>query len=68
LGYYFLQLVKQLGGIPRQTSTNQGSKTIHMAGHQINLTKQYNTAWGLDSGTPPQTPKKKACGGCTPFF
>jgi len=42
IGYYYLQLVKSCGGIPRRTSTDRGTETIHMAGHQINLTAQYN--------------------------
>ncbi|KAA1105901.1 hypothetical protein PGT21_023607 [Puccinia graminis f. sp. tritici] len=42
IGYYYLQLVKQMGGIPRRTTTDRGAETIHMAGHQINLTEQYN--------------------------
>ncbi|PLW56756.1 hypothetical protein PCANC_01643 [Puccinia coronata f. sp. avenae] len=42
VGYYYLQLVKREGGIPRKTTTDQGTETIHMAGHQINLTEQYN--------------------------
>ncbi|KNZ45974.1 hypothetical protein VP01_7651g1, partial [Puccinia sorghi] len=42
IGYYYLKLVKSCGGIPRRTSTDQGSETIHMASHQINLTAQYN--------------------------
>ncbi|KAI7938661.1 hypothetical protein MJO28_014240 [Puccinia striiformis f. sp. tritici] len=41
-GYYYLQLVKSQGGIPRRMTTDRGTETIHMAGHQINLTKQYN--------------------------
>ncbi|KAI7967143.1 hypothetical protein MJO29_000420 [Puccinia striiformis f. sp. tritici] len=42
IGYYYLQLVKSQGGIPRCTTTDRGTDTIHMAGHQINLTAQYN--------------------------
>ncbi|KAH9466394.1 hypothetical protein Pst134EB_001450 [Puccinia striiformis f. sp. tritici] len=42
IGYYYLNLVKSLGGIPRRTTTDQGTETIHMAGHQINLTEQFN--------------------------
>ncbi|KAH9472082.1 hypothetical protein Pst134EA_002708 [Puccinia striiformis f. sp. tritici] len=42
IGYYYLQLVKSQGGIPRRTTTDRGTETIHMAGHQINLTSQYN--------------------------
>ncbi|KAI7944726.1 hypothetical protein MJO28_010421, partial [Puccinia striiformis f. sp. tritici] len=42
IGYYYLQLVKSQGGIPRRTTTDRGTETIHMAGHQINLTAQYN--------------------------
>ncbi|KAA1097936.1 hypothetical protein PGT21_024380 [Puccinia graminis f. sp. tritici] len=42
IGYYYLQLVKETGGIPRRTSTDKGTETIHLAGHQINLTQQYN--------------------------
>ncbi|KAI7966967.1 hypothetical protein MJO29_000244 [Puccinia striiformis f. sp. tritici] len=37
IGYYYLNLVKSLGGIPRRTTTDRGTETIHMAGHQINL-------------------------------
>ncbi|EHS63088.1 uncharacterized protein PGTG_21418 [Puccinia graminis f. sp. tritici CRL 75-36-700-3] len=42
IGYYYLQLVKEIGGIPRRTSTDKGTETIHLASHQINLTQQYN--------------------------
>lgn len=42
IGYYYLQLVKREGGIPRRTTTDRGTETIHMAGHQMNLTEQFN--------------------------
>ncbi|KAA1094917.1 hypothetical protein PGT21_032708 [Puccinia graminis f. sp. tritici] len=42
IGYYYLELVKREGGIPRRTSTDRGTETIHMAGHQINLTESFN--------------------------
>ena len=42
IGYYYLQLEKQEGGIPRRTTTDKGNETIQMAGHQINLTKEFN--------------------------
>ncbi|KAI7946660.1 hypothetical protein MJO29_011187 [Puccinia striiformis f. sp. tritici] len=40
--YYYLQLVKSQGGIPRRMTTDRGTETIHMPGHQINLTEQYD--------------------------
>ncbi|EFP79746.1 uncharacterized protein PGTG_06067 [Puccinia graminis f. sp. tritici CRL 75-36-700-3] len=42
IGYYYLQLVKREGGIPRRTTTDKGTETIQMAGHQINLTEEFN--------------------------
>jgi hypothetical protein len=42
IGYYYLKLVKREGGIPCQTSTDRGTKTIHMEGHRINLTQLFN--------------------------
>ncbi|EFP84313.2 uncharacterized protein PGTG_10033 [Puccinia graminis f. sp. tritici CRL 75-36-700-3] len=50
VGYYYLQLVKREGGIPRRTTTDRGTETIQMAGHQINLTEHYNPHC-LDSST-----------------
>ncbi|KNZ44803.1 hypothetical protein VP01_87g6 [Puccinia sorghi] len=38
----YLQLVELCGGIPRRKSTDPRTETIHMPGHQINLTEQYN--------------------------
>ncbi|PLW53830.1 hypothetical protein PCANC_03584 [Puccinia coronata f. sp. avenae] len=35
-------------------------------GVEANLTLIVQMRKGLDSGTPPQTPKKKVWGGCTP--
>ncbi|KNF02820.1 hypothetical protein PSTG_04105 [Puccinia striiformis f. sp. tritici PST-78] len=48
IGYYYLQLVKQSGGIPRRTTTNRGSETIELAGHQINLMRQFGNIEDLD--------------------
>ncbi|KAA1080491.1 hypothetical protein PGT21_031243 [Puccinia graminis f. sp. tritici] len=48
IGYYYLQLVKREGGIPRLTTTDRGTETIEMAGHQINLMRQFGIDYDLD--------------------
>ncbi|KAH9442393.1 hypothetical protein Pst134EB_028647 [Puccinia striiformis f. sp. tritici] len=48
IGYYYLQLVKQSGGIPCWTITDCGSETIELAGHQINLMRQFGNIEDLD--------------------
>ena len=48
IGYYYLQLVKKAGGIPHQTTTDRGTETIDMAGHQLNLMRQFGNVEDLD--------------------
>ncbi|KAH9458276.1 hypothetical protein MJO29_005390 [Puccinia striiformis f. sp. tritici] len=44
IGYYYLQLVKQAHGIPHVTSTDRGTETIDLAGHQMNLMSQFGNS------------------------
>ena len=41
IGYYYLQVVKAAGGIPQKTTTDCGTETIQMAGHQINFKNMF---------------------------
>ncbi|KNE93214.1 hypothetical protein PSTG_13390 [Puccinia striiformis f. sp. tritici PST-78] len=43
IGYYYLQLVKEVGGIPQQTTADGGTETIDLAGHQMNLVGQFGS-------------------------
>ncbi|KNE97966.1 hypothetical protein PSTG_08643 [Puccinia striiformis f. sp. tritici PST-78] len=43
IGYYYLQLVKEVGGIPQRTTTDRGTETIDLAGHQMNLMGQFGS-------------------------
>ncbi|KAI7952390.1 hypothetical protein MJO29_008021 [Puccinia striiformis f. sp. tritici] len=36
-------LVKEVGGIPQQTTTDRGTETIDLAGHQMNLMGQFGS-------------------------
>ncbi|OAV87416.1 hypothetical protein PTTG_29442 [Puccinia triticina 1-1 BBBD Race 1] len=48
IGYYYLQLVKREGGIPRRTTTDRGAETIMLAGHQIDLMREFGILYDLD--------------------
>ncbi|KAG0140338.1 hypothetical protein CROQUDRAFT_53413, partial [Cronartium quercuum f. sp. fusiforme G11] len=44
VAYHYLQIVKEIGGIPVQTCTDHGSETVDMAGFQIYFACRYGSA------------------------
>ncbi|KAG0145180.1 hypothetical protein CROQUDRAFT_723580 [Cronartium quercuum f. sp. fusiforme G11] len=44
VAYHYLQIVKEVGGIPVQTCTDHGSATVEMAGLQICFSRRYGGA------------------------
>lgn len=41
VGIWYLELVKEFGGIPQKLTTDRGTETVHLAGYQLHLGRTF---------------------------